>query len=87
MPSKSEYERIFNELLGVDIKWSKLSKHELAQLAILFNNPELLAKRLGLKLSEDKIKGTLVDILLDITDEVEGGPIIKGIRKLLGREK
>jgi len=87
MPSKEEFERTFNQLLGTDIKWSKLSKSELTQLAIIFSNPELLAKKLGIKLSEENVKSKLIDVILDITDEIEGGPIIKGLRKILGREK
>lgn len=87
MPTKEEYEEIFNKLLGTDIRWSKLSKHELVQLAILFNNPELLLKKLGVKIEKTFIKDRLVDVFLDFTKNFEGGPVIKMLRKLLIEEE
>lgn len=44
--TKEDYEKVFNDLLGMDIKWSKLSKEELVQLAVYFDNPEILMKKL-----------------------------------------
>lgn len=44
--TKEDYEKVFNDLLGMEIKWSKLSKEELVQIAMLFENPELLMKKL-----------------------------------------
>ena len=44
--TKEDYEKVFNDLLGIEIKWSKLSKEELVQLAMLFDNPEILIKKL-----------------------------------------
>ena len=44
--TKEDYERVFNDLLGIEIKWSKLSKEELVQLGVFFDNPEILIKKL-----------------------------------------
>lgn len=55
-PNKEEYEKVFNSLLGTDIKWRKLSKEELAQLAVLFDNPEILIKKLIPPSSKDDKK-------------------------------
>lgn len=44
--TKEDYEKVFNELLETDIKWSRLSKEELVQLAVFFDNPEILIKKL-----------------------------------------
>jgi len=46
MPTKREYEEWLNSVLGLEIKWSKLSKEELAAIATLFQNPMVLIKRL-----------------------------------------
>ena len=54
MPSKKDYERIFNQLWGVDVKWSKLTKEELAQLAAIWSDPYVIAKKLGLKVVEEE---------------------------------
>jgi len=55
VPSKKDYERIFNQLWGVDVKWSKLTKEELAQLAAIWSDPYIIARKLGLKvISEDE---------------------------------
>lgn len=88
MPSKSEYESTFNEILGTDIKWSKLSKEELGQLAVILNHPEVLAKSLGLdvKISQSStvlrrefVKGLMASLLEKV--EAYDGPIISKIRE------
>jgi len=87
MPSKKEYEEVFNKLLGVDVKWSKLSKEELAQLAMVFGNPEILLKRLGLeeefrvKLAREKMVDAGMTIL-----KSWNGPLARVLRKWLGVE-
>jgi hypothetical protein len=44
---KEVYERLFNEVFGTNIRWSKLTLEELTQLATVLANPEPLIKRLG----------------------------------------
>jgi len=86
MPAKKvEYERIFNELLGTSIKWSNLRLEDLIQLAILFNNPELLMKKLGVAddIRREEIKRRLGGLLYKWMEEWEG-PLARLVRRLLG---
>jgi hypothetical protein len=55
-----EYEKVFNEILGTNIKWSKLSLEELAALATLFKNPEILMKRLGVNVDERELRDRII---------------------------
>lgn len=83
MPTKLDYERIFNKLWGVNIKWRKLSKEELATLAAIWANPEVIAKRLGLDKSEGRAnpRDMLIRALLSLAKEWEG-PIMSMLRDL-----
>lgn len=85
MVTKQDYEDTFNELLGTSIKWSKLRLEDLIQLAVLFNNPEILVKKLGVgeEIHETESKRRLADIVLDFADSWEG-PVAKALRKLVG---
>jgi len=56
MDKRMEYEKTFNEILGTNIKWSKLSLEELATLATLFNHPEVLMKKLGMEMNERELR-------------------------------
>jgi len=86
MPAKKvEYERIFNELLGTDIKWSRLRLEDLIQLAVLFNNPEILLKKLGVtdEVRKEETKKRLGDIILELAEQWEG-PLARAIRRRIG---
>jgi len=86
MPAKKQdYERVFNELLGTDIKWSKLNLEDLIQLAVLFENPELLLKRLGVseELRKTEAKKRIADVLLELAKDWPG-PAAQALRKLIG---
>lgn len=80
---KADYEKIFNELLETNIKWSKLRLEDLIQLAVLFNNPEILVKKLGISgdIHHAEFRKSLGDIVLELADNWEG-PIAKALRKL-----
>jgi len=80
--SKMEYEETFNELLGVDIRWSKLSMEELTQLAVIFGNPEMLLAKLGVEV-EDPLRKRLRKILRRVRLE---GSIGQLIREILGEK-
>jgi len=88
LPSKEEYEKIFNELLGVSVKWSKLPKEDLAQLAILFSNPELLLKRFGYdeKIKSEAVKEKLFSAMKDFLKTYDG-PVVKTLRDMLFSSK
>lgn len=47
MTTKQEYELAINTLLGTTIKWSKLSREEITELATLLNNPSDLIRKLS----------------------------------------
>lgn len=89
MASKKEYEKIFNELLGVNVKWSLLPKEDLAQLAVVFSNPEVLLKKLGYddEIKNEAVKQKLMDAMKNFVRNYDG-PIVKTLRELmLKREK
>jgi len=86
MVSKEEYEKLFNEIFGVSIKWSKLSIQELTQLATILANPESLIKKLG-GCKEEKVSRA-VEALRTILENFEyEGPILNLVRRYLGIEK
>jgi len=87
MTSKEEYGKLFNQILGVEVDWTKMSKEELASLATVFANPEIILNKLGLQ-GEFKAKAardTMVDAGFQILKEWEG-PFAKLARKFLGME-
>jgi len=95
MPSKSDYEKIFNKIFNTDIKWSKLSKEELAQLAAVLNNPpESLTKTVcaNVNNTKDIIKNQLDDVIDTITSKARDviqnwdGPLIKLAKKIIKEE-
>jgi len=88
MPSKEEYKKVLNKLLGTDVDWTKLSKEELASLATLFSEPEMLARKLGLdtSLGIKAAREKFVETGFTIFQEWEG-PLAKIARRMLGIEK
>lgn len=86
MPAKKEdYEKTFNELLETNIKWRNLRLEDLIQLAVLFNNPEILVKKLGVsgEIHESESRKRLGEIVLELAENWEG-PVAKALRKLVG---
>jgi len=87
LPTKEEYERVFNQLLGTNIKWSKLSKEELVELATIFNHPEILLEKRGVKQKAEKqaIRERFIeagaDLLFELAENWEG-PIARLLRRL-----
>jgi len=79
--SKEDYERVFNELLGTKISWAKLPKEDLTQIALLFNNPEILLKKLSGETGENLSKN-IGELVLHAATQWEG-PVVKGIRKMV----
>jgi hypothetical protein len=78
---KLEYERVFNEIFGTSIKWSKLSLEELAQLATVLANPEPLIRRLGGVPESEVAEATLVKMLRRLLEHE--GPLIRFLKKYL----
>lgn len=91
-PSKEDFERIFNELFGTHIKWGKLSRDELVELATILNHPEVILGKLGVDTDEFKgslIKGKLLDAGKDLVStwlEMWDGPLARLARRVLGSE-
>ena len=83
---KKEYEKVFNEIFGTSIKWSKLSIEDLTQLATVLTNPEPLIRKLGGIPASEVGTTTLIEILKRIMSEYEG-PLVKLVRKYLWEEK
>lgn len=78
---KLEYERVFNEIFGTSIKWSKLSLEELAQLAAVLANPEPLIRRLGGVPESEVAETALVKMVKRILEHE--GPLIRFLKKYL----
>jgi hypothetical protein len=86
MVSKEDYEKLFNEIFGTSIKWSKLSMHELTQLATVLANPEPLIKKLMSNKGEPS--GNVIEALRTILSNIDyEGPIINMLRRYLKIEK
>jgi len=75
---KKDYERAFNELLGVDVRWSKLSMEDLKQLAVVFGNPEMLLAKLGIEV-EDPLRKKLRKILKRVRVEGSIGKLLRDV--------
>jgi len=82
---KEMYEKLFNEIFGTDIRWSKLSIEELTQLATILANPEPLIRRLGGVPMAEVGQTTLVEIVKRVLSSYEG-PIISMLKKYLSKE-
>jgi len=84
---KAEYEKIFNEIFGTSIKWSKLTEEELVQLATILANPDLICKKIckecGAETKYINLLKTFKDVLKDVPYE---GPIIKVLKRMFGIE-
>lgn len=82
MPTKVEYEEILNEALGVDVRWRKLSKRELEEIAEVLSKPEELLKRLGVderRLIRKKLRRLLDEVRVE-------GPLGKLLKRWLEEE-
>ena len=90
MPTKEEYSEIFNKLLGTHINWTKLSKEELMELAVLLDNPEILLKRLGVNIEKELGRRRLIEAGIETVKEIANqwqGPLAKLLRKVLEEPK
>jgi len=83
--SKQDYEKVFNELLGTNIKWSRLPKEDLAQLAVIFANPEILLKRLGIEIEQSILRKKIANAFSNLLENIElEGPVIRFLRDIVG---
>jgi len=74
MPSKKEYETVFNQILGTEMEWSRMTKEDLAVLAHILNHPKELCFKLGV------IKGRpVIDF---VTSKLPQGPVGLLLRKV-----
>jgi len=86
MTSKKEYEELLNKLLGLQVKWSKLSKEELSSITTLFTSPSELAKRLGL--SSYPVIDSFKERLRETIDSLGlRAPIMRLVKNLLREEE
>ena len=84
LTSKTEFEMVFNGLLGTDISWSKLSKENLIELAVLFKNPDILMQKLSKK-SESPMDLTVGKLAMTVLESWDG-PLLKGLKTLAGKQ-
>jgi len=79
---KLEYEKTLNDIFGTNIKWSKLSIHDLEQLVtILAYHPERLCQNVCAdKINKSSVLAQLIDQVIPPKYQ---GPIIKGFKALI----
>ena len=86
--SKEDYEKVINELLETDIKWSKLSLAELIEFTVLLGHPELFMEKLGVKTPADKIVEEVTKTTIPIVKEAfdlwkkSSGPLATLLRQI-----
>ena len=85
--SKKEFEETFNKLLGTNIKWSLLRYEDLVELAVLFNHPEILLKRLGVEVEKEVGRRRLIEAGIETVREIANqwqvdGPLRRFLKKL-----
>lgn len=82
MTDKAKFAEIFNKLLGTDIPWERLPKESLIELAVLFNHPEILMKKLK---GDERAKIVIGEVALGLMDSFDG-PVAKLLRRVVSRE-
>lgn len=91
MPAKKEdYEKIFNRILDINIEWHRLKLEDLIQLAVVFNHPEILIKKIGGKLEREVTRKRILDVGAEILEGVLSeweGPLAKLYKKVIGKEE
>ena len=88
--TKKEFEETFNKLLGTNIKWSLLRYEDLVELAVLFNHPEILLKRLGVNIEEEVGRRRLIEAGVETVREIANqwqGPLARFLRKVVGEPR
>jgi len=89
--TKKEFEETFNKLLGTNIKWSLLRYEDLVELAVLFNHPEILLKRLGAEIEQEAGRKRIIEAVIDTGREIAAnqwqGPLARLLRKILEEPK
>jgi len=78
---KKEYEELLNKLFGVNIKWSKLSAGELAQLIAVVTEPSFCYK---VCTSQETVNKVIEQIRRAVEAIPYEGPILRKVKKALG---
>lgn len=88
-PTKEEYSKVFNKILGTDIDWARLKLEDLIQLGTLFNHPEIFLSKLGVELKKEMGRKRLVEIGIDFLEEIANkweGPLAQLFKKAMKKE-
>ena len=89
-PKKKEYEETFNKLLGMDIEWGRLKIEDLVKLTMLFNNPELLFKKLGMTSEIETSRKRILKAGIETAREVAAewqGPLARFLKRVIEESK
>lgn len=95
MPTKEDYEKIFNKLWSVEVDWSKLNLEDLIKLAVIWSEPELVLSKLGIEAQKEISRKRLVEVGIDwvedfvknIPQEAKNRPLVRLARKAFGVEE
>lgn len=96
MATKKEYSELLNKVLGIDVKWEKLSMEEIRQIVELVTNPDELYARLKkaegspARIEERTVESPTFDLLKEAVKSTAkellrkwDGPILTVLRELL----
>ena len=88
MPTKEEYNSLFNKLFGLDLDWTRMKKEDLAQFAVQLSHPEVFLENLGVssevhKEESKRQKGFLREIKDELVDNWKPGALVTALRKFV----
>ena len=75
--------------MGTSIEWSRLRYEDLVELAVLFNHPDILLKRLGVEVEREAGRRRLIEAGIETVREIANqwqGPVARFLRKVVGEE-
>jgi hypothetical protein len=78
---KKEYEELLNRIFGVNVKWSKLSASELAQLVAVVTEPTFCYK---VCTSQETVNKLIEQIRKAVEAIPYEGPLLRKLKKTLG---
>jgi len=81
-PTKEELSAVLNEFLGTNIKFHKLSKDDLVELATVINNPKIICKEYVNDIrKKENPKEKVIEGIVDIARKWDG-PIVRKLKQI-----
>ena len=84
--TKKEISETLNELLGIDVDWTKMTKEDLIDISRILAEPSELIKKLSSEEDKREItRKTLIDRGINLVRKRDG-PIIDLLKDFIGEE-